>query len=234
MAIALVTHGSGPATPGANGGASGSLDTSTANFLVLCIAYYTGGGSSSVAVSDSKLNSWTHLTDYSQASDLTRFTIYYCTPTTVGSSHTFTVSNTAIYVGFTIFAFSGMAAASVFQSGTDHGATNSGVLGIQPGSCSPTGNTLFITGLSFGAAGTITINGSFSSPTDQMNYSAGVNVGCAGSYLIQNPGSAQNPNWSNNNASSMTAGIAAFTGAVGVAAGRTGRPSIAVQRSAFY
>lgn len=231
MAISYLTHVS--ASPGANGGASSGIDTTGANFFVICIGYYSGGGSSSVAVSDSKSNAgWTHLNDYSQSFDSTRFTMYYCTPTTVGSAHTFTVSNTGIYPGFCVLAFSGMAATSVFQSGTDHG-NNALSTTIQPGACAGSGSTLVITGVSFGVAGTMSIGSGFAI-SDQVNYSAGVDVGCAGAYLIQSPGSSVNPTWTENPTSNLAAGIAAFAGAVGIVAGKTSRPSIAVQRSAYY
>jgi hypothetical protein len=106
-----------------------------------------------------------------------------------------------------------MSASSVFQTGTDSGATSSSSTTIQPGSITPSGSSLIITTVGVESTGTGSINLGFTI-TDQIGYAAGNNIGGASAYLIQTSGSVINPTWTmGSGVLAITAAIAAFKGA---------------------
>ncbi len=187
MTIALVAH----TAKGSTGGdtvTSDAIDTSTANFIVLVASTYTGGPNATI--SDSKMNSYSPLTEYSSFS---RCRIYYCLTPTVGGSHTFQADTTGGAPTICVAAFSGVKTASAFD--VQNGATGGGVSNLQPGSITPSeDNELLITGYA-GISGTpLSIDLSFTI-SDQVAYSGGNNMLGALAYLIQTSAAAKNPTW---------------------------------------
>jgi len=204
MGIALVTN---TTIKGASSSTTPAVNTTGANFLVAVISYYTG---TTPTVNDSNSNTWTALTQYVGPNSVL-IKIFYSTPTTVGSGHTFGFTGTNCYASLEILAFSGMAASSVYQ-GLVNGGNSSGTT-VQPGSISPTGSTLIICGVGWSnISSTSAINDSFS--ITNSNNGSPTNFGGAAAYLIQTSGSAINPQWTiATGGSLLVATQAAFRGA---------------------
>ena len=143
MAIVFVNH---TALSGQSTTTSSAIDTTGANFLVFAVSFY---GATVPSVSDNKGNTsnYQQLTVYGSPSYST--VLFYCASPTVGTGHTFTVTGTSIFFAAEVQAFSGIVAVSPFQAGTDSGAAQSSGTSIQPGSISPTGNSLIISSLGF-------------------------------------------------------------------------------------
>ncbi len=192
---------------------TGSIDTTGADFLVVYVYQVHSG---TTTVSDSKGNTWTGLTAISGANN-GRSRIFYCTPTSVGSGHTFTVSNvSALIGGLAAMAFSGVAQSSPFDA--ENGGNSAGSASVSTGSVSPANaDSLFVFGA--GAHGPDTING-VSQGTIASNQIgvAAVNYGGGVAYLIQSGQSAVDITFSMNNSNTgLSAVIAAFKPASGAA-----------------
>ncbi len=215
MAIALVTHAS-LATPGANSAVTGTCDTTGSNLLVVAVSSYALNARP--AVSDSKGNTWTELTAYTNpAVDVTRHQLWYCIPSSVGGSHTFTATGTGSFCGICAAAFSGAKSSSPFDAQNGNGSN--GATSLATGSVTPSeDNEVLVAGVNVNGAGTIAIDLSFTI-ADSNGYSAGVNFSCAIAYLIQTTAAAKNPTWSQSGASAAMAGaIATFKAAPASAA----------------
>src|SRR5580692_11082377 len=142
---------------GLNSCTTSAINTTGANFIVITVSYYTGATTPTISDSQaSSSNSYTALTLYQAVALGCR--IFYSTPTHVGTGHTFSFSGTGAALTLNVSAWSGMATSSVFQSGTDKGGGAAATNLIQPGSSTPSGRTLLITGLAFAALGTVSIN----------------------------------------------------------------------------
>lgn len=191
MAYSLV--GSVNVPGGANGGTSGSLDTTGATLLVAQVASYAG--SAAPAFSDSKGNTWSALTTYASAED-PRTIIYYVVNPTVGTGHTFTTSGASSYCVAGIEAWSGGDTTSPFDVENGNALTGSHTT-IQPGSVTPSQNGSLIVS-SFGGdrfASSISIDSGFTT-TEVDNGVGGTNIGGALAYLVQGSAAAINPTWS--------------------------------------
>ncbi len=207
MAIALI--GSGVAAGGStNGVTSGAYDTTGAKFIVVAAITYALGGTTTV--SDSKSNTWTALTKYTTGTQ-PAVQFFYCASPTVGSGHTFTVSNTGGFPSICVMAFSGVKLSSPFDSGQDAGNHGSGT-SLATGSVTPSrDNCLVVTVVGFDSSQSgPTVNSGFASPAPLLsNYSAGVHMGGAMSYLIETTATAKNPTWTLNSAT-IAAAVAVF------------------------
>ena len=201
--ISFLTNIGASAGGGSSPLTTSAIDTTGANFLVAVLAGYYSGST----VSDSKGNSWQVLTQYGTSGDYV--TIVYSYNPTVGTGHTFTITNTGGggYIGIMVAAFSGLNATSaVFESGTDMGSTISGASTGQPGSITPaTTGDLVITGLSQYNTATMSVNDSFTL-VSPVGTSGGQSAGLA--YLIVPNTSALNPTWTSGNSAAID--IAAF------------------------
>jgi hypothetical protein len=189
------SDGSAVTTPG--------IDTSGADLLVLWVS---GQYQLSATPTDSKGNTWTALTEEVVVGG-ERGIFYYAKNATVGSGHTFSVSQTSKLPSLCVAAFSGghLTTPADQESGADtFGST------LAPGSITPTENDeLVVTGISFNVAGTFTIGSSFTI-TNQEDKTA-ANLGGAMAYIIQTSAAAVNPTWTHNpGGSSMAARIASF------------------------
>lgn len=207
MAIAFVnavsTSGAGPMT-------TGSIDTTGANLLVVAMscddAYNT-------APTDSKSNSWTQLTSYTQTN--VRVRMWYSVPTSVGTGHTFSASGGAAGAIYGI-AFSGVAQTS--PADQQNGA-NGFLTSIQPGSITPTENgEVIVTVLGINAAGSpMSINSGFTEVGTEHEFAAGVSYGGTAAYLIQTTAAAINPTWTRTNENGMATTQASFKAAAAAA-----------------
>jgi hypothetical protein len=190
MAYALVSNTS--AAPGENGGATGAIDTTGANLIVVGVVAFDGAPGTA-NLSDSKSNAYTELTAREFSSSDLR--LFYKENATVGSGHTFTFSRASSFPTILIAAFSGGKASSAFD--VQNGASNgSAVTSFQPGSVTPSeDNELLIALLGFGDVAARSIDSSFAI-TNQHGFGTGNNIGGALAYKIQTSAGAENPTWS--------------------------------------
>jgi hypothetical protein len=180
------------AASGANTFTSGTLDTSGADFLVLCLTENTAG---SATISDSKSNTWVKGPPTEQSVVNPACVIYYATASgKTGTGHTFTATGSNIFSVIHVMAFSGGAQSSAFdvENGTGGGSfTNTAA----PGSITPTAdNELVISAFAWNSATTITtVTGA--TAFYQTDYSGGANYGGGGAYVIQTTATAINMAW---------------------------------------
>jgi hypothetical protein len=199
------------------GGTTGSSwDTTGADIIFVEISWYSSGGVTA-ALSDSKSNTWTVVNTRTSA-DSNSNRLYYCaSPCSVGSGHTFTVTDGigglgVLYPSLAILAMSGSNAS---QSPTETGATGSSALST--GSFTPgDADSLIVT--SVGTGGTShSVGGGFTAQS--VDNVGGVSLGSGIAYLVQSGGpSAVNPAWSWTGGGTGATTIAAFQ----IASGGTG------------
>lgn len=160
-----------------------AVDTTDSLFIILVGSCY---GDSTYSVSDSKGNTYVPLTVRTGALYSTQ--LFYCIGPTVGSGHTFTISN-GLYVSIAALAFDNDISAFDAESGT--------APGTQPGSIAPGGdNRLFITGACLNDdADSPTIDSGFTIAQTESHVN-GAHVGSSIAYKLQTTGSAENPTWS--------------------------------------
>jgi hypothetical protein len=205
MAIALVSNID--AKPGANGGTTGSINTTGANLLIVAVAAYQA---QTATPSDNKSNTWTALTGRVNGTNEIWIRIFYCVNPTVGSGHTVTFSATSSFPVIMFSAFSG-AGAYDKESG---GGSSGNVTSIQTGSLTPTeNNSLLYTALCTGVTATgYGINSSFSVVDSELGQGA-VNMGAACGRKIQTTAGAENPTWSWTTTNSAAVAMAVFKAA---------------------
>lgn len=188
-----------------NGGTSGSIDTTGADFIYYAVAHDAAGVP---VVSDSKLNTWTALT--AQTHGAVEITPYYTENASSGTSHTFTVTGIGVYAAVAVQAFSGGTTTSADQTNGANNFANT----LATGSVTPSeNNELVITPLGFNAAGTPTsIDSSFTGLVE-ANFGSGNNYGVALAYLIQTAAAAVNPTWTRTGTNGMAVRIDTFKAA---------------------
>lgn len=181
------------AAAGTSGGVtSGNIDTTGANLLVACVAYYQNLGS----FSDNKSNTWTAGNVNGFGGDIIS-QLFYCSPSSVGSGHNFSYSGGGTYPCLHVYAFSGAHASPfVEQQGNNSASATS----ISAGSSSitpPQDGCLLVTGMCNGQTGGLTygVDSGYNLHATQQQYSSGVHVGEAAAYLIQGTAAAVNPTW---------------------------------------
>jgi hypothetical protein len=170
---------------GINGATTSSVDTTGCNLIVIFVGSFLGA--TAPTLSDSKGNTWT-LAGTATGAAQTRVQAYYCLSPTVGSGHTFTVSQAGSYSTVSAFGFSGVNAYNAFTgSATDSGTTR------QPGSQTPPeDNCLLVCGGYFNATGdTASIDSSFTE--DGELAPTANNTGMIACYQIQTTATARNP-----------------------------------------
>ncbi len=192
---------------------SGAIDTTGANFLVFVLAEATTA--SEMTVSDSKGNTWNGLT--SQSAGQVRVRIFWSTPTSVGSGHTFTATTVDgdTFPAIGVSAYSGVKASSPFDQ--QNGATNTSST-IATGNVTPTeDNELIISGIcaltsSFSINSGLTIRGS-------KLFVPATSVGMAIADLVETSITAKNPTWTLSASDDNAAAIATFKGVPSTATG---------------
>jgi len=205
VAFALVTSVKSGTNSG--GTTSSGIDTSGADLLVMVVGHYAGA--STPAVSDSKGNTWTALTAYTEAGDIT-VTVFYAKNATVGSGHTFTVSGANCYAGICVGAFSGSNTTAPFDAVTGSNGNNST---SNPGSLTPSeANCLVIVGANMKFEHLSSIGSGYTIAQD-LTPSAGSWYGTTLCYIVQTSAAATNPTLTYTTATAFANAIASFKAA---------------------
>lgn len=204
--VAAGTSGDNPTTSG--------IDTTGATFISAVVSYWMGGDDPPT-MSDSKGNTWNRLTAYTTGVNA-KVVIFWCVPSSVGSSHTF--STTADACSINVAAFDDDFAASPFD--LENGTGTNPAASLQPGSITPSqDNCLVVTGIAFGTGGNDveSIDSGFTIASQAGDGSG--NFRGAIAYKYQATAAAVNPTWSvGTGAPQMAVSIASFkTDAGGVA-----------------
>ena len=165
---------------GANGGTSGTIDTTGADLIVASVSRYSGAGA--LTFSDSAGNTWTAITESAGSSDAFQ-RIYYVQAPTTSATHSFTVSGTNVFSAVAVAAFSG-SASNPIDFDVENFAQNVPSL---PTHYTPNfNNELIVYGAAWDTASgsPISVNQSFLI-TDQVAPVGGVSYGVALTYKIQ-------------------------------------------------
>lgn len=204
MSFSLIAHTKG-ASPNTNSVTSPGIDTTGANLLIAVIGELSTAGSPCV-MSDSKSNTWHSLT--TKATTLSRCTIFWSTPSSVGASHTFTATGSGNFPSICVQAWSGALTPSPFD--VENGAVNSSTSSLATGSVTPSQDNELVVA-AFGATesySSITLSFTLS---DSQAYSGGVNLASGAAYLVETTATAKNPTWSfTGGPSDAAAAIATF------------------------
>jgi hypothetical protein len=188
-----------------------SVDTTGANTLFAVVNYYVGITATAPTVTDSKSNTWTKLTSWSDGVN-DRIALYYAKNATVGSGHTVTVVGTAQYPGVCFLAFSGGDTTAPFD--VENGGTVLSTSGGPGASGAPaTANSLTISfrGSQNSDGGSYTVGSSFTISDSVDRATNGLGVGAA--YKITS--ASENPTWTWANSQQEVLGIAVFKPAAG-------------------
>lgn len=213
MAITVIGHISKVAT--SSGATTSTLDTTGADTLV----FFTSGVPGAFTVSDSKVNTWTALTQWGLAGD-EGAQLYYAKNATVGAGHTFTTSGANSFSPVAVLALAGGDLTAPFdvENGTHVLSTT-----IQPGSITPgSNNEIVICGYGGDDTGTAvhSIDSGFTKVED-IAFVGGNSFSIALGYIIQTTAGAVNPTWSGPGSNfTIASGIASFKAATG-GGGRT-------------
>ncbi len=189
-AITLIAHTivSGASTSTSNP----AIVTTGANFLIIHLSW----AANAITISDSKMNSWTALTQSPANNGASR--LFYAENATVGTGHTFTFTGTNVFASMDIAAYAGVKLSSSFEQECNNtgniAATNINACSI--GSITPSVvNMLIVTGFHVEVdLGPYTIDTGFTI-TDQAALVGGVSYGSALAYLIETSIVNVNPNW---------------------------------------
>lgn len=200
MAYSLITNTS------ASGNASittAGVDTTGADLLIIGLAI---DDAYNTTPTDSKGNTWTQLTSYTQTN--VRVRLWYSIPTSVGAAHTFS-AGTSPFGSLFAAAFSG----SKQTSPADQQNGSNGFVGtLQPGSITPSeNNELIITVFGINATGVpISIDSSFIELGPEIDFGAADHYGGQMAYLIQTTAAGVNPTWTRTNTNGCAVTQASF------------------------
>lgn len=163
------------------------IDTTGAKLIVI-IAHSYNATLASLAPTDSKGNTWTGLNTYNNASaNIFYERIYYCINPTVGAGHTFSGTIGSGWLAFDVLAFSDAVSAADTQNGA---AIESASTTFQPGTVTPSANSLFVASLHTSSTGAVSIGSGFT--IGQQGDTTFSHTGAA--YKIGSA-SAENPTW---------------------------------------
>lgn len=198
---ALVTHTTASAVAGGTATTS-AIDTSGANFIGICVADF-GVDSAADMISDSKVNTWSHVTSHTFGGNRST-TLFFSVNPTVGTGHTF--SGVGGYIAMMVSSWSNVATTSPLDQ--QNGNTGSGVSTLTTGSVTPTVNKeLLLACISTGNSVLASIDNGFTI-TDLVTNGTSENGGSA--YLVQTTAGAINPQWSLSVAGDSAAVIGTF------------------------
>ena len=221
-AIALVAHTSAQSTGGAGAAVTTSaIDTTGSTLLVVSVSWYLDGGGT-LAVSDSKGNTWVQITSaiFDPGSARTQTVLFYVKNPTVGTGHTFTCGGAGTYCGIFVATFSGTDTAQNVDQHNQAGSGPGTSTTFQPGSVTPSqNNELIVSGLlqPSNTSQTLSIDSGFSK-TDEAPLVSGNAFGGALAYFVQGTAAAINPTWTASPAAGLAATSATFKAAGGAAA----------------
>lgn len=220
MAFALI------GTPQVAGGsvntATPAMNTTGADLIVVVSTVYN----STPTISDSKGITWTGKTTSLVGGGTNVRLLYAWTGSAgwaIGSGHTFQ-STTSTYNAIEVYAFSGALTSGDPFNAEAAGANSSGATSLQPGSVSPFGTDLFVTGIGWFPNNTMAIDSSFATPTEQ-GYIGSDAMGGAISW--KESASAENPTWSWSGSNNVAAVMASFKPAGGGGGGTNWGPWVA-------
>lgn len=168
-------------TGSANGSTSSAIDSTGANLLVVTASWYNAP-TTEPTLTDSKSNTWTKLTTATNGQQ--SVAIWYCVPTSVGSSHTFTFAGTSSFTGFAAYAFSGADASAFVQESSIIGSGASVAFQIDPAA-----EDVVIIAAVNNVTNTSSVSVSDSFNLQNSAYSAGNSIAHSSAYKI-NEGSA--------------------------------------------
>lgn len=198
----LLSHVSALSSAG-NSVTTSPIDTSGSGLIVAVIADFASAAPSTVT--DNKGNSWVSLTSSSAAS-VSRNTIYFTTPISAGTGHTFTSNSTSSFPALFVAAFKNGIASPFDQ---ENGGISSGA-SVQPGTVTPTNsNQLVVTGVCSDSGTTFSIDSAFTI-TDQAAIVGGQSFGGGLAFIIQTTAVAVNPTWSLIGSADLASRIATF------------------------
>ncbi len=203
MAFSLIANTS---ASGSIGFTTADIDTTGADLLVIM---ETIDDLYNTDPTDSKTNTWTQLTSYTQTN--VRVRVWYSVPTSVGSGHNFTAPG-APFGSLFVAAFKG--ALQTAPNDQQNGA-NGFVNTLQPGSITPSeANELIVTVLGINAAGVpISINSGFTELGPEIDFGAADHYGGQMAYLIQTAAAAVNPTWTRTDTNGCAATQVSFKAA---------------------
>lgn len=207
--MALVSSVIGQGT--ADAVTSAGIDTTGATILAFGLISY--GAATEPTVSDSKGNTWTQRTAYTDG--VTRTRVYYAANPTVGSGHTFTATGTGSFSAVAVSAHDGIATTTPYDV-ENGGSFSSGTTG-STGSVTPSEDgELLVAVWGYAANGQptgVSVDNSFTVMGQASN--TGNSFGVAHAYLYQTPAAAVNPAASWTGSTSGSAAIATFKAAGG-------------------
>ncbi|HXE51248.1 MAG TPA: hypothetical protein VN663_22915 [Ramlibacter sp.] len=186
-----------------------AIDTSGYGLIVLGIAYNANGGFPTL--SDSKSNTWLNassgligLYEYGE--------LWYCSPCTVGASHTFSITATTLAApAIVAAAFSGVKTSSPYDQHNSNAAAS--VNTLTTGSVTPTENSELVVHMVGVYASAPTTN--VGAIVDQIAVTcpAGCKYGVALAYEAQTTATTRNATWNNGITNDLATGIATFKAA---------------------
>ncbi len=173
---------------GGSGGTSANIDTRSCNFLLLAVSL---GTLKTAAVSDSKGNTWTALTN-NDPGVFNCLRNYYCVNPIVDIAHNFTVGGGAFNQSGSVVGYSGVSNSPINQQANGNSVFANTT---QPGPITPTLNgSLLICSFGDAKVGVYTVDSGFSI-ADAQQFSPGNFYGCAIADLIQVHTAGVNPTW---------------------------------------
>jgi hypothetical protein len=189
VAIALISSVNGGTK---DTGTSSAIDTTSATLITFGVIDYAGDPAA--VVSDSKGNTWTPIT--TQTSANCREIIYYCASPTVGTGHTFTLTNGNIFASYSVDSWSGTDPSSPLD--VSNGNTSSGgTTTLSTGSVTPSASgALVLTFCGQNGGGSDTVTTPFDATLSGVAYNSGNYLGNGRAYEIQTIATARNPTWS--------------------------------------
>ncbi len=212
LAITLIAN-TGASSGDGNSVTTSSIDTSGANFLVVSGGFSTG---TSPTISDNKSNSWT-TTLTSRDSGGPKGQLYYVANATVGTGHTFTLSQGGSFPSLCVAAFSAVKTSSPFDQET--GANSTSATTLQAVAVDPSeDNCLIIYGSAHEDTGTVSIDSGMTI-TNQRALAGGAAYGSALAYKVQTTHASINAIWTFTGSIHCTLEMAVFKAAA--AASRT-------------
>jgi hypothetical protein len=203
MAFSLVAHTGVQGTNAVYTLTSSAIDTTGADLLVV-FSQIAGG---TVTLSDSKSNTWNTLTQYSSAN---KIQISWCTPSSVGAGHTFTLTQVTAASTLFVQAWSGSHATQGAITESGHSYSGSSDTSMSTNSITPAGNGyLVVSGVSAGT-GTIYSVDSSLALSDSLEVTTTGRITAAMAYYEQPTAGAINPTWSWTTGNYAATAIAAF------------------------
>lgn len=163
-----------------------AIDTTGADLLIAASSYYSDVG----AIVDSKGNTWTKLTEYTQDTQIAA--IWYCYPTSVGAGHTVS-QNVGYYSSVAFYAFKNCLPAGYDKQS---GATSAAATTLAAGSLTPSlPNSLVFTLLANYTNEVAPTYPSGFTGGLWAPYNSGYSIALGCAYKILTDAAAVNPSW---------------------------------------